>query len=572
MDPSAARVLKWNGQGTPRVSSVPSESPGDQPLYGLGVAGLKPVYITSDADSNKTCFVDNFFPESCVASTRNNPGEGWIPAFTVFPLNAAHVQTAVKFAKKHNLCVSVAGTGHDYVNRHSCPDGLFIRTTLLKNSSVDLTDSRGFGHTDGNIRFGAGIVFDEAHKVAADAGRIVSSGWASTVGIVGWALGGGHGPIVPSAGMGADNLLEIELVNADGEIVVANARNNSDLWWALRGGGGSTWGVVTAVTVKAHKIPSGGLTRAHSTWEGVLCAPSSPLDAILAKHQSWAQTLDTKWGGFFQLTLVKLDDATASFAKCKTGFRLDMDYVYAGQNSTAEFISTWGNITSVSPPKEIFQPTFATWSQQLLYQGLESIIPIWIYRPQGLYQGSIPSAVVSRELVASGALLEKIRFMISECRDNMNCNKVEVYQDLTGNLGSPKDANVSLSPGMRNGFMHFLFAGQWNEQAMRGFYALGNNSYFAESAYLMSETTWKDRYWGSNYPNLLQVKNKYDPEGRFWCYHCVGDVDKSTGTGTPTATATAPVVTTTSKPGAGHKAVGQMIWGLVAAIVALILI
>jgi ribonuclease T2 len=85
-----------------------------------------------------------------------------MPAFVVWPVNATQVQIAVNFAVKHNLCIMVAGTGHDFLNRHSCKDGFFIRTSLLKSVSWDLTDSKGFGNPDGNVKFGAGFVFSEA--------------------------------------------------------------------------------------------------------------------------------------------------------------------------------------------------------------------------------------------------------------------------------------------------------------------------------------------------------------------------------------------------------------------------
>ena len=92
----------------------------------------------------------------------------------------------------------VAGTGHDFITRHSCNDGVFIRTALLKDIQWDLTDAKGYGNAPGSVRFGAGIVFSEAHKSAADNNRVITSGWAATVGVVGWSIGGGHGPLSPS--------------------------------------------------------------------------------------------------------------------------------------------------------------------------------------------------------------------------------------------------------------------------------------------------------------------------------------------------------------------------------------
>ena len=157
----------------------------------------------------------------------------------------------------------VAGTGHDYIGRHTCNDGLFIRTSLLNNIIWDLNDTKGFGNPDGNVKFGAGIVWSTAHKSAADNNRFVASGWSSTVGVIGWSIGGGHGPFSPSRGLGVDNILEVDIVLYNGKFITANANNAySDLFWGLRGGGGSTWGVITAITVKAYKIPTGGFTDA----------------------------------------------------------------------------------------------------------------------------------------------------------------------------------------------------------------------------------------------------------------------------------------------------------------------
>ena len=192
----------------------------------------------------------------------------------------------------------VAGTGHDFINRHSCKDGIFIRTSLIKNTTWDLTDKKGFGHANGNVKFGAGIVFSEAHNAAANQKRVISSGWASTVGIIGWSIGGGHGPISPAYGLGVDNILEVEIVTANATILTVNKKNNSDLYWALRGGGGSTWGIITGITVRAHKIPKGGFTVLVISWSGDYCsAGKTKLFNFFKNYQIWAPTLGTKWSG-----------------------------------------------------------------------------------------------------------------------------------------------------------------------------------------------------------------------------------------------------------------------------------
>lgn len=120
LDPSANRTLAWAGPGTPRPCAVPIESPNEQPLYGIGVDGLKPVYSNTAQPGDPACFKNGYVTPYCCVTTRNSPDEGWQPAFTVWPLTSAHVQAAVAFATSHRLPICVAGTGHDFLNRHSC--------------------------------------------------------------------------------------------------------------------------------------------------------------------------------------------------------------------------------------------------------------------------------------------------------------------------------------------------------------------------------------------------------------------------------------------------------------------
>jgi len=142
----------------------------------------------------------------------------------VWPTNSSQVQKCLKFANDHNICVMVASTGHEILNRHSCKDGILIKTTLIKGIEWDLSDKKGFGHPQGNVKFGAGIVFSEAHSSAANNNRVISSGWASTVGVVGWSIGGGFGPFAPSFGLGADNILEADIIIANGTELTVNAQ------------------------------------------------------------------------------------------------------------------------------------------------------------------------------------------------------------------------------------------------------------------------------------------------------------------------------------------------------------
>jgi FAD/FMN-containing dehydrogenase len=153
------------------------------------------------------------------------------------------------------------GTGHDFLNRHSCNNGLMIRTNFL--NEMDWSK-------DGVVKLGSGLTFSDISKAGSEQtpSAYVSTGWAGTVGVAGWSIGGGHGPNANANGIGVDNVLGVEIVTADGNLVTANSTHNTDLFWALKGGGGSTWGVMTALYIKKHITPPGGFSSLQVAWLG----------------------------------------------------------------------------------------------------------------------------------------------------------------------------------------------------------------------------------------------------------------------------------------------------------------
>ena len=107
------------------------------------------------------------------------------------------------------------------------------------------------------VSLGAGCVWLEAYDaVTTKAGRYVQGGGCVTVGVGGFVQGGGFGGFSKGFGTGASNLLEAEVVTADGQVRIANDCTNSDLFWALKGGGGGTFGVVTRLTLRTYDLPA----------------------------------------------------------------------------------------------------------------------------------------------------------------------------------------------------------------------------------------------------------------------------------------------------------------------------
>lgn len=153
--------------------------------------------------------------------------------FVVLARNKMDVSKAVRFAAKHELALTVFGTGHDYQDRNAIcsPFGLLIRTICLRQVEVDLNPNNTFGHEDGVIRLGSGMTwgnstfgFKGATEIALEHDRVLVTASASSVGIVGWSMGGGHGPLAPLYGLGVDQMLQVELVGPDGSYITANSQ------------------------------------------------------------------------------------------------------------------------------------------------------------------------------------------------------------------------------------------------------------------------------------------------------------------------------------------------------------
>ncbi|ALG08651.1 FAD-binding oxidoreductase [Kibdelosporangium phytohabitans] len=171
------------------------------------------------------------------------------PAFDANPLVvaeatcAADVRTAVLWARDHGLPFAVQSTGHGtYVPSDG---GLLVRTTPMAGVLID--PERRIA------RVGAGAVWGDVIAAAAPFGLAPVSGSSPTVGVAGFTMGGGLGPLSRKYGLGADNLLRVDLVTADGELVTATADRNADLFWAVRGGGGN-FGVATSMEIRLHPV------------------------------------------------------------------------------------------------------------------------------------------------------------------------------------------------------------------------------------------------------------------------------------------------------------------------------
>jgi len=181
--------------------------------------------------------------------------------YAVAARNAADVVAAINFARENNLRLVVKGGGHSYQGTSNAADSLLIWTRAMNNITVhDTFVAQGCAGSQAPqpaVTVEAGAMWiDTYNAVTTKAGRYVQGGGCTTVGVAGLIQSGGFGSFSKKYGMAAAALLEAEVVTADGALRTANARTNPDLFWAIKGGGGGSLGVVTKLTLRTHELPA----------------------------------------------------------------------------------------------------------------------------------------------------------------------------------------------------------------------------------------------------------------------------------------------------------------------------
>ena len=159
--------------------------------------------------------------------------------------DVADVIAAVKFGVANNLLTAIRGGGHNGAGLGSCDDGLVIDLSRMKGIRVNPADK--------SVRVEAGCLWGDVDHATHAFGMAVPCGFISTTGVAGLTLGGGIGYLSRRYGLTIDNLLSVDMVLADGSFVTADTKQNSELFWAVRGGGGN-FGVVTSFEFRMQPV------------------------------------------------------------------------------------------------------------------------------------------------------------------------------------------------------------------------------------------------------------------------------------------------------------------------------
>jgi len=192
-----------------------------------------------------------------------------MPALVVQPSSARDVAAAVAFAREHGLLVSVKGGGHNIGGTGIAEDSLTLDMSGMRQLSVD--PQARVAHV------GPGCRLQDVDRATQAYGLATVLGFISEVGVAGLTLGGGLGYLTRRFGWAVDNLVEVDVVTADGEIRTANRTENADLFWALRGGGGN-FGVVTRFTFRLHEV-------GPTVFGGLIAWPFERADEILLAYR-----------------------------------------------------------------------------------------------------------------------------------------------------------------------------------------------------------------------------------------------------------------------------------------------
>lgn len=191
------------------------------------------------------------------------------PAMIVQALGAVDVKAAVDFARRYEAVLAVRGGGHNIAGNAVCEGGVMIDLSRMRSVRVDPESRR--------VRVEGGAILSDVDKETQAFGLAVPAGINSTTGIAGLTLGGGFGWTSRTFGLTIDNLFSVDIVTADGELRRANAGQNPDLFWAVRGGGGN-FGVVTSFEFGLH--PLGPTVTA-----GLLLHPIAEAPALMREYR-----------------------------------------------------------------------------------------------------------------------------------------------------------------------------------------------------------------------------------------------------------------------------------------------
>jgi FAD/FMN-containing dehydrogenase len=449
---------------------------------------------------------------------------GGYPVYAVNATEASHVQEAVNFARENNIRLNVKSTGHSFQGRSTAYGSLSVYTGHYRRIEYhDDFQPRNCPLTGPQMAatLGAGETMRPVYKELAKHNVFVVGGSAQTVGVIGWATGGGHGPASSDYGMGVDNLLQVTMVTPDGELVTANACQNSDLFWAVRGGGGGTFGVVLEVVMKAYPSPKATLysmdvqfvsPNETDNWRMVAYMHSQLPRLKQGGLQGFYGIIPASVAGAltFQLGFFAYDKPNGTAEALFEPIRRKLD----GSTGTARYTSSVYHFSSF----------YELWDA---YVGFEAVAQSGV----GFGSWLLPADSLTEDI---DQLAQAFSSVAAQRNDE---TPVFLLGHMVANAEN-RSLDVSMNSAWRDAVTHLIvvdpfpdFADKatreevYNHMTYTRIPILKNlaprsGAYFNEADPF--DPDFQHTFWGENYARLRELKARYDPKSVLWCLGCVG--------------------------------------------------
>ncbi|KAE9984832.1 hypothetical protein EG328_008234 [Venturia inaequalis] len=527
-------------QGSAAIAPATAPAPAMAPVAGKATtapAGCRK--LASDADWPAAAEWTKAMGSDVQPRSKKLAAGVYRPDFSLRAESYKDVQKAVKFAATNNVRLTLITTGHDFPGRNDAPSGLSLDTSLLKGINVleefvptaaGAAKPKGTGNTiipvpgkQAAVTFGVGVSSQLLHN-AVSKSKLLTIGAAhgSVAPAGGYGQTGGHGPLTTRHGLASDQFLEFKVVTADGEVKVANKVANPDLFWALRGGGGGTFGVVVEATVKAY--PDIPITL--STWQ--INTTETNSDGL------WGAYLVEKKGvsGYYYIYPNSIKGVMLHQAEDSGKANAEKVWtpILEKMASFPTMTKAVNNIVEYPTYKAYFDARFGAIDKGMVMKaepapwesaGRKRSSIEARHGPGMEGDAPVPNAIVnldSRLLGAEHFAHPNLTAVLKASAPFAIGGKSAVIQGhlVSGNKAHMPDDDTSVLPAWRKAYVHTIGYKQPGKASVDTLRAIAPDmGAYANEAYPLEEN-WKTSFWGKNYERLSQIKTKYDPDMLFW--------------------------------------------------------
>ncbi|KAG9258564.1 uncharacterized protein F5Z01DRAFT_670274 [Emericellopsis atlantica] len=446
---------------------------------------------------------------------------GGFPEYSVNVTTVAQIQLAVNFARSRNIRLVVRNTGHDFLGRNTGKGALSLWTHHLNDIEVmDEYESADGSYKGPAFKMGAGVLVHEMYEVAEKHGYTGVGGECRTVGVTGgYTPGGGHSPVSSLYGMAADQVLSVDIVTPDGRFITADDTQNTDLFWAIRGGGAATWGVVTSMTVRVHeKIAVAGMA-----WD------TTTTDMGIDDETFW-KAIEAYWSRYPEYA------EYPTYGYCRMSGLPDGGYAWRGK----PFMIPGMTLRDF---KKLVQPLLDEWEAlgvdpKLEFFEYDNLYSAWKKHfptvPVGGTTARTANRLLPRKNWEDAELLNKT---IKTVRSIVEDGAFLVHYNING----PKPEGVSdnaVNPAWRDTMMFNIIGVMWDANATEEEIAAANKKLTGDLSQRLKDISpgagaynnegdlmdpeWQESFYGQNYDRLLEIKKKIDPRDLFWAPTAVG--------------------------------------------------